>query len=186
MGIKENLKLVHGTDDRRKDRLWRWANRVGACFLAAVSCVLAAVALCVILDEEPFSPLKALLLLCAATALIGLGVGISDFVWRNGRYCLTEKGITLAYPFRTREIAWADVKSICLAPVDIVRSPSARDYLLIRLTDAPSHPEQSGLRLNLSACRRQRRAYLAIRSSEARIRELSRYWSKEIVRTGGR
>jgi fumarate reductase subunit D len=172
------MRYIHGTDEKRRDLLWVWAHRGAGIFLTAVFCALLFIVVLVlrfIVIEKQCSRSEAAALVCGVIALLLLCIGIFDAVWRNARYKLSEKGILVVYMFKTVEIPWEKVKSVSVHPVDVFRSPSAKDYIIVQLSDSPPEAERHGFRLNLSLCRIQRKKFLAIRWTEARMREFAMY-----------
>ena len=173
------MKYIHGTDEKRRDLLWVWAHRGAGVFLTTVFCallILVALVLSVVFKEMQCSGSEAAMLVCGVIALLLLCIGIFDVVWRNARYELSEKGILVSYIFKSLEIPWEKVKSVSVHPVDIFRPPSAKDYIIVQTSDSPPESERRGFRLNLSLCRIQRKKFLAIRWTEARMQEFGKYY----------
>lgn len=171
------MKYMHGTDERRKDVLWIWANRVGAIILIVCSsAVVLIVGLATIYYKEVQCGWSMVaMVFCGVSTLLLLYIGVSDFDWRNAQYILSEKGIVIVYTLKTVEIPWKKVKSVSVHPVDIFRPPSARDYIIVQLSDSPLESERFGFRLNLIKCRICRKKFLAIRYTQARMQEFLVY-----------
>lgn len=172
------MRYMHGTDEKRRDLLWVWAHRAGGIFLLAVFFValfMVVLLLSSIFIEMQFSWSEALMIICIVITLCLLCIGIFDADWRNARYKLSEKGILVVYTFKTFEIPWEKVVSVSVHPVNIFRSPSAKDYIIVQILASPHEYERLGFQLNLTVCRMQRKKFLSIRYTTARMQEFLSY-----------
>ena len=175
------MKYMHGTDKKTHDMFWVWIHRIVAYFEFVVLCgilFLFFLAVYALACGKPVSSADILYILGMSLVVIIIVSALNMFGWRIARYEFFSNGIKIKYIFKTVEIKWHEVKSISIRPVRIIRGPSERDYIIIQLSNYPLLSEN----LDLDIFFLQRRDYLIIRYTEARLQEFRKYYRKEIAK----
>ncbi len=158
------MKYAHGVDDKVKDRVWIWTNRVGTALLVALILGLCYFLLLLATDE----PLDFVSIFIVVLALGIATCGLLDSTWRNGQYKISKDGLWVKDALFSRTIKWEDVTCWDVFPIRTVNFGRERDYIVFFLAD-----RRHSLHKNLTFLSIHRKDFFIIRSTPERIEELS-------------
>lgn len=165
------MKYVHGTDKKSHDHLMVWGNRVG--FAIVLLTVLFLLWYAWVIAGWAFtgSVEGILLLLGIILYLTATLCGIYESVWRNAKYYLDEDGITLVFPFHQKKYPWRVFQKAFISQIRRGRTVIAYDYIILMISECGALTRS----ISVSNCWKYQSKFLAIRSTDERIREFSKF-----------
>lgn len=166
------MKLLHGTDNRLRDRLWVWSNRAGelltvCLFLASLGCLV-----WFIIEHESIL-FDLILVFIAVTAPFGF----CDASWRNSVYRLDENGITIRSLLEKKRFSWNDIIGWGVFPVRLVRADMERDYIFLFLKE-----ERPDFPVNLMTCGWRSESMITIRKTDERLAQIETYMDRMSIK----
>ena len=166
------MKYIHGTDEKRHDRLMVWGNRV--VFVVVLFVFLFFLGLFFLVVFRAFIGdayglrLLFFILPCLAVTLFGL----HECLWSNSKYFLDEKGITLVCPLYNKQYPWSTFQKIYISPLRRgVRVSVAYDYIILMISECGALTRS----LSIPECHKYQSHFLIIRKTKERVTEFCKY-----------
>ncbi len=171
------MKYTHGIDEEKHDKRFIITNRLVSSLSVFVSSFF--LVLLVYSAYWNWSRTDSIAFLSKILVFFGIPmilpqipISLFECFWRNTHYVINEKGLSIYFPFSTKNISWEQVNKVYLAPVCRSRNGSKTyDYLIVLLNGSKPPWE----RLSLYSCMMNSSHLIAIRSTAARIEEFSRF-----------
>ena len=133
-------------------------------------------------------------LLISIPGLAASLAGLFEAVWRNGRYLLNNQGLTLVYPMKSQFYPWSAFTKVFVSPIRRgERTTSTYEFIVLIFSGCKTQRKSSPVRerwrylsksecetkmnsFSIPECWRYRSKFVIVRSSEARIKEVEKYY----------
>ena len=166
------MKYVHGTDDKNRDLLMVWGNRVIVIIVSFAFLFFLWFGFVVAGWAFTGSAEGILFLISIFLCLVAGLFDLYEGVWYSAKYVLDEAGITIVYLFHSKHYPWNAFQKVFLSKIRRgVRVVTAYDYIILMISECGALTRS----LSIPDCWKYQSKFIVIRNTEERIREFSKY-----------